>query len=121
MGVSGLTAMWFGWFGLVVLFPLTAIVVVSTVWRRLLCEHHDRPKRKPPYASIAGFILGGWYGYLVVGTIVVLSNLVPFFNLANDPQITRRQRVADVFCVLVAILMAFAGRWLARAIARRIA
>lgn len=103
----------FGWFGLVVLFPFTAIIVVTALWRRLLRDGQASLKRNPPYASIAGFVLCGWYSYLTISFIVLFSNLVPFFNFSNNPAITQQQIVGDIFCILVAILCAFAGQWLA--------
>lgn len=93
----------------VVLFPVLGTLVVNVYWRRKLQTH----KGPPPYASIAGFVLGGWYGFVVTFCVLARGNFLLLFNFPRTPGGIQREVGAEFLCALVGLATAFGGRLLA--------
>lgn len=98
----------------VVLFPVLCTFAVIVYWRRRL-----QPKRGlPPYGSIAGFVFGGWYGYVVAFCFFTGGNLLLLFQLPKTPFGMQRLVGAEFVCSVVGLAAALGGRYLVKRVAR---
>ena len=98
----------------VVLFPVLCTFAVNIYWRRKL----QPTKGAPPYASIAGFIFGGWYGYVVAFCFFTGGNLLLLFHLPKTAFGMQRLVGAEFVCSVVGLTTALGGRSLAKKITR---
>lgn len=97
----------------VVLFPLLCTFAVVVYWRRKL----QLTKGLPPLGSIAGFVFGGWYGYLVAFCLLSGDSLLYLFSYPQTAIGIQRQIGAEFISSLVGLATALCGRYLAKRVA----
>lgn len=97
----------------VVLFPVICTYAVKVYWRRKL----QARRGEPPMAAIAGFIFGGWYGYVVAFCFLAGGNLLLLFNFPRTAIGIQQQIGAEFVCSIVGLATAFAGKSLAKRMA----
>lgn len=93
----------------IVLFPALCTLAIKAWWRRKLQTRLG----EPPVASIAGFIFGGWYGFVVTYCLLMGTGFLPALQPPANADVVQRQIGVEFLSAMVGLGTAICGKILA--------